>query len=241
LDYLVFTGMNGDGTAAASNLSCNEWTSNSNDDATMFGSALEGPARWAGAGALACNEPSRLLCMQRTFTNPITTPMMPATGTFKRMFLSKQVFVPGGGIAAADAICDSVSEKPDGVGTYKAWLSTTTTHASDLLQSNVLYVTPDLQPIGTGEALNTVEELQTGIWQHGDGTFTTAAEYAWTGANRPTDLGTVATTCDNWTSNSASATGIHGRALSAQGLIYWEWLLGEPCNVATRRIYCVEQ
>jgi len=227
-----------DGTIYVGN--CYGWTSNSDSFGT--GSVLGGPESWTYFGPTPCNstEIFRLFCFQKTITTPgIVDVPATATGTVKRIFLSREKFFPGAGIDAAHAHCNSITEKPDGAGTYKALLATTTTAAAALLTPTTSYATPDLQLIGSGAQIASGGALETGIWQFGDRTFHHIgggfAAFAWTGSHNMNEPGTKGTTCEDWLTSTSNA--IVGDFQTTVG--WWDTRFAD-CSSA-QHLYCIEQ
>ncbi len=130
------------------------------------------------------------------------------------------------------------------VGTVKALLAYTTAPAASLVDSAATYVRPDGQIVGTGAELlaggAAAGLLQSGIWQSGDGTYRSGVGRAWTGQTTLTQLGTAATTCNDWTSNStAGTTPIAGLYLTADA--NWWSFDTRLCSDTGSRLYCIEQ
>ncbi len=83
-------------------LDCNGWTSD--DDASLahvaWGSAMAGPT-WDGGNVESCGEAMGLICLGDDSDDEVE--LSPAAG--RLVFLSEATFAPGGGVAAADELC----------------------------------------------------------------------------------------------------------------------------------------
>lgn len=164
--------------------------------------------------------------------------MTPAGGA-RTVFLSTGTNGLFGGLAGADAICQSNAQSAGlPVGTYRAWLSDGTNSPATRLDPNVgPYELPD----GTMVALNFADLL--------DGTLaapinvtatgtTGVSSFVWTGTlenGLPVPTSPGAGDCDNW--SNASTTGQTGRsALTGAG---WSSTDQTGCTVLTR-LYCFQ-
>lgn len=223
----IMTGTNADGTTSAS--TCTNWTVNSGALATT-GISAGGPGAWTARQQMQCSQgPFRIYCVQKTMNAALT----PQLASGKLVFLTNTTLLPGAG-QTPDQLCDA--EKPPGVGTVRALVARTTFPASAWLNPAALYVRLDGQIVGTGAELITLSNLRSGIWQAGDGLYPPLA-FVWTGAVNLTDLGTIASTCNNWT--VSAGTGEVGFSSTAQAPEWWSSTT-RGCNEASR-IYCVEQ
>jgi hypothetical protein len=61
----------------------------------------------------------------------------------------------------------------------------------------------------------------------------------WTGANDPNSAGTMASTCNGWTSNSLSDSGHQGFEGGASP--QWFNYMDAPCNYASGSVLCFER
>ncbi len=226
------TGMNLSGTTSLS--TCLDWSSIDSNDFFSRGTHRTGPG-FTFVGSVRCDSPvARVFCWMNTQTTPIVPP--PKNG--KVLYLTDTHLAIG--VDDPDGKCEV--DKPAGTGTVKALLATTTVAASTHLDDNTTYVRPDGYVIGTGAQLVTVAQapsaldpwLDSGVWQLGNGSYLTGT--AWTGQENIDDLGTVASTCNDWT--DTGGTGHRGIA----GAIEVGWWNVDPiaCS-ANGRIYCAEQ
>jgi hypothetical protein len=221
----AFTGSNADGSLNPNN--CASWTVDTGDSAT-YGSSDGGPQGWVSGLSASCENPVHLLCMGKT---RITT-VAPVVAAGKKIWQSTSLYMVGA-TQTPSAKCQA--ERPAGVTTGVALLSTSTTAASAVLTSSAVYVRPDGTRVGTGAAIAAGDELESGVWQLADGTYSKSE--VWSGSTAPADKGTIASTCNNWTDSSAAAMGRVG--WSAFDSKTWFSDTTEACRLGFP-IYCVE-
>jgi hypothetical protein len=78
--------------------------------------------------------------------------------------------------------------------------------------------------------------MRTGIWQHGDGSFGNGGESVYTGSPSVSQSGTLASTCQGWTSAASSV------AISGQGMLGLTWWNAQAINCSQpANTYCIEQ
>jgi hypothetical protein len=114
--------------------------------------------------------------------------------------VSKSSFHPGSGIDAANQLC--AQEKPNGVGQVKAALGTSVQPWPTLFAPEQSYVRVDGAFVSTGRDLSIRDQLATGIWQNGDGTYLVAQDpltQFW--------AGDCPRCCNNWLSSDPKDTG----------------------------------
>ncbi|MBZ0238635.1 MAG: hypothetical protein K8M05_40365 [Deltaproteobacteria bacterium] len=223
-------------TLRASPNNCMNWTDGSPNPGATVGRPDRGPGDFTYSGfGMACHVPTRLVCFMVNQTTPVVQPPSPG----KRIWLS-QPFVPGGGVAAADALCNSA--KPAGVGPSRALLATTTRAAADLIAPEQLYVRHDGPAIGTGADIIAASRnerlLHTGIWLSAF-VYVADRRYAWTGATGPlTAPGDDASTCQDWTSTAGQGVGGELHAINAS---FWRPSeLRQDCSEHLP-VYCIEE
>ena len=133
----------------------------------------------------------------------------------------------------------------DGIaGTFKALLASTTVTAAanaGIADTNTYYRI-DGAKIGTGLELK-AHTLQSGFWQYPDQTFPLPGGspdlgWVWSGAPNVTTLGTVTSSCNNWTDSAGTIR--LGRPHTAGGNFFDS--AGESANCGvTWGLYCVQQ
>jgi len=174
---------------------------------------------------------------------PTETGGVCATGACKRVFVSSSSPAATGafgGLAAADAFCQSAANTKQLGGSWKAWLSTSSTSASSrLLHATVPYRLLDgatvaanwvgLTSGGLSHAINVTEAgvvLPSGtILEVWTGT-TTAGAYS-------------GDTCNGWTDGSATPTAEVG--LTSESGAGWTAKYRQFCDRTNIRLYCFEQ
>ncbi|MCP5513617.1 MAG: DUF1554 domain-containing protein [Leptospiraceae bacterium] len=189
--------------------------------------------------AIACTagESSEIVTATYTLPSPITCEKC-------RMFFTNERYDGNlGGVAGADAKCQSASNKPAS-GTYKAFIvdgtnrvscsSTscfergTSEHVDWVIKPNTEYIRPDGTLITKSSPVGL---LPNSILINN---ISATSSSGWTGL---TFLGDVFTqyTCNNWTSNSSNLRG----AMNRESSIHYSNII--DCSYAYNRILCVEQ
>jgi hypothetical protein len=243
-DGFVWTGTTNSGTIV-SGKACQDWTSNSSMDSGETGIFDGGPAFWsddAGAAVNCANtSQARLYCFDTSHTNPLVIP--PVDGRIA--FISKFDFDPSTGVSGADAECQSEATTAGfaSPNTFLALISTTTASAAtrfDLSMGSKPFVRPDGVKIADAPTIATGGVLDSGIWQYSDGTYFTNPGRnltAWIGSTAPNVNGTLAQTCNDWSSKSSTDTGLFGSAITVSG---W-WAAGSNHCSSGSSVYCLNQ
>lgn len=153
----------------------------------------------------------------------------------KLVFIT-QGTLPGnfGGLSVADALCQSEANTTGLPGTFKAWVSNTSSSVASRFTHGGPY------ELVTGERVaDDWAALTDGSIDHAidrDATGASVSAFVWTGTL--TD-GSIATEhCNNWTSATATVFGIIGDSSRIDG--YWTGGAGDPCSLF-RAVYCFEQ
>src|SRR5262249_56719028 len=126
LESVVHTATTSDGTRHPNGTTCNDYTvadSQSIEQGLSSGVA----SLFTTFGSSTCSSPGRLYCFGINNLASVTVTPPPA---FRRAFMTKNPFTPGGGIAAADSLCAMEASNAGLPGTYKALLATTTASAA---------------------------------------------------------------------------------------------------------------
>lgn len=228
-DKFVITGTSFDGTVSPS--TCVNWTNTAGSFSA--GRTTGGPGYWTQLNFVSCSQSSlHIYCFQKTITRMLTPLRTPG----KVAYLTNSKFTPGGGLVAANQLCES--SKPAGTGPVRALLATPSTSAVSALHPFNTYVRVDGQLIGTVAQLANATLLHSGIWQAGNGTYV-PFEAAWTGSAAFALVGTQVQTCNNWTSMN-SGPAIAGLPGATQVPAWWSFNFNQNCSTPLR-LYCVEQ
>ena len=137
-----------------------------------------------------------------------------------------------GGLAGADAICQARATAASLGGTWRAWLSTSTTNASTRVGSGPWHRVGDFTKVADDIADLTDGTLDAQINRNESGAIV-ATSVVFTGT---TTAGNVtANTCNNWTSTAGQG----GRGSSGATGATWTQNNSENC-ANSRRLYCFE-
>jgi len=231
--YWVATGTTSNGTA--STLTCADYTMASaslqTGKSTAAGFGFSQDAIYTGCMT------SRLYCFGVDRTVPVSAPSLPITG--RRAFVSSSLWTPGGGIAAADALCQTDATANNIPGMFQALLATAASSPISRFSTTGLpWVRLDGLPI----AATAVDFASTNLLEpldlSADGSYLAGA-LVWTGTTAVDQAaGSSMATCSDWTTNSMGKLSIVGRSEYAD----IAWMGGAPtqgCNTSAR-LYCLE-
>jgi hypothetical protein len=228
---------------------CSEWTS---DDASLeaaLGSAFDGYGD-VQVGSWDCGEPLRLICLE---SGRDGTPLQRSKPPSARIAFETSAL--GGGdfsawpdangatsIAAADNICRAAAGRAmlPLAGTYKAWLSTSTTDAIERFENDgAWYRTDGVRAISSLDALAS-GRIEAPLQFEETGRVDFFPGSAWTGTLADGTLD-MTHTCEDWTNGTDDAFGSTGTDLTVNG----EWThFGAPfsafgCGTVNAHIYCL--
>ena len=226
----------GDSGSTSSN--CNNWTSSSGSDFFSTGDPTGGWSAWIGlTSGESCNGQFRIYCLGKDFTSPLT--FTKATG--RVAFASTNSFVPSGGLAAADAQCQADAAAAALSGTFRAMLATSTASmASRFSTTGAPWVRVDGIPLvaAATDMFAANGRLIAALDLTSAGTF--LLNYGgWSGSTSPQTPGTLATTCNDWTSTSGN--GIGGRVQWTDFASMQAFDNPEACSNPSTHLYCLQQ
>ena len=221
---------------------CGDYTSTSGMIAT--GTTAGQSGMFSTFGGNSCNTPTRMYCLgiDRAAVAQIVPP--PAQ---RRVFVTTAPWTPGGGLASADALCQSEASGAGLPGTYRALLATKTASAASRFNaSGPPWGRVDgalLASTGPATFGGSFWDTSPGVSANGSQIFGNFA--VWGGAANPTVIGTAGSTCSsaagNWDLTSAAGTGTGGRA-------GYSWIQGffgsdtnNACNATHIRLTCFQQ
>ncbi len=233
----VLTNTAADGTlATTANTCCANYTSTTSSDAALGGSSSAGETLFTAYFGLQCNEPANLYCFEVGRTTPVTA--TPTAG--RRAFVSDEFFVSGGGITAADAICASEASAAGLSGTYLAALATITSSVQSRFEtSGAPWVRADGLPLAsTAQALFSGAMMDTPPVVNASGTKWYEST-AWNGALSWTSTGTMASTCNNYTSTSGSGQDLIWISNTNPSLIFDSDSF--LCSSSSLRLLCLQE
>ncbi len=241
----VWTGSDADGTGVTGSdaaTRCRQWSSSAGTDSGRTGSTTAVNNTWTnggGAGNVACDQPRRLYCVES---------QLKCGNGSKCVFLYDQrVGANLGGLAGADALCQSAADASSNVaaGTYKAWLSTETVDAGDrLTHASVPYILPNGNRVADDWADLTDGTLDRAICntQFGMNAASSPCFYynVWTATDTAGNFAGDGS-CNGWTSATVEA----GHAMvgneSATGSNWSQAGNGDCRDPEAFKLYCFQQ
>ncbi len=239
-DDLVATGTSGDGSLAAGS-NCSDWTSSSLQDKVAVGYSAAG-MQWANAGySVSCQLPKRIYC----FGIDRTVVVSPQKAQGRFAFLSLGTIDGAWGVMPADGHCKSEANSAQLPGTYKALLATTTASAASRFNygnGTLPWVRPDGIPLAataadlmTGKLLAALEVTSGGFQLPLFLTGGAATGVPW---GNPLQPGSLAETCQNWTSKASADLLVVGNASRSTDSFLHE--VFSSCD-SQRHVYCLQE
>ncbi len=239
-DQNVWTGTTDSGTINGS-VTCGDWTIGTGASFGELGESVGGAGAWSDdAEETSCNVSAHFYCFDVSHVTALT--VTPASGRIA--FVSKESFSTRLGLSGADTLCqnEATAGSLSNPTQFLAMLSTSTASAASRFDWSAMsppYVRPDGIEIADAPTIAAGSTLDSGIWQHADGTYVTEfAAAVWTGSSSPTVIGTLATTCQDWTSPGGADTG--SQAVSNVTDAWWNTNSTTSCGVP-HAIFCLEQ
>jgi hypothetical protein len=229
-DTLIWTGSDTTSGWHSSWGTCEEWTSDAGDAAQGWGQQAEGFSTHGGAN---CASLRRLACLGTDrFESVVAAP----TPGARLAFVSSQSLIPGGGLAAADAICQQDADDAGFDGSFRALLATSTASAlSRFNTTGAPWARPDGAMIVTRAEDLAGAELLTAITRRAEGAPVLGFN-AWATA----DIDVPATsTCGDWTTTSGTgSTGSIGDTLAARAFGVSQ---NVACSFSAAYLYCLQE
>jgi hypothetical protein len=160
----------------------------------------------------------------------------------RRIFVTSTVHTGNlGGLAGADAICQTRANAGGLTGTYRAWLSSGASAATNRIHhyGGVYFRIGVNGPMRVAsnwaDLANGLDNVAIATDEFGVSAGSSA--YAWTGTNADGTVDTSTTRCSDWTSADGNQTGLRG--WTSAGVSDWTSNGSAACS-ASLRLYCVE-
>jgi hypothetical protein len=184
------TGTTGDGMVA---MNCVDLSDGTSQQRMSWGSTGGVFQTWLSYGSAFCSTTLPLYCFGTRYNMRLA--FQPSTG--RRAFVAP--WQAGGGLADADARCQSDAGAAGLTGTYRAWLATSTASPSSRFDPNgPNWVRVDGLPVALSPQDLLAGNLATTISLSATGEPVSGMAYF--GTMDPTVPGTLASTCDDWIS-----------------------------------------
>ena len=218
--------------------SCSSWTSSDRQSMGEYGTSDGMGYVFRDFGSLSCRELARLYCFG--VDNNARVKVAPTVGRIA--FLTRESWVSGGGVAAADQLCQNEATQAGLSGTFKAMLATDGASAESRFNLDGFpWVRPDGVVIAaTGAELFRSDYIDSAIYQSADGLSYYANYGVWTGAIDPTTAGTSDTTCKNWTDSGDENTAISGRSGFTAQKKFFAFDSDKQCSATAIHLYCLQ-
>jgi hypothetical protein len=238
----VWTATLSDGTSDPRLGSCSSWQVSTLNEVGETGWSDSTMTLFTDMGLISCSDTARLYCFG--IDNNVQVTVAPMTGRIA--FLTKSVWIPGGGVASADQKCTNEAQQAGLSGTFKALLATEGASAASRFDvGGQTWVRRDGVAIAaTPTVLFSGDFLNSPINQSADGLEYFGNNGVWSGATDPATAGTSETTCNNWASSSGANTGVGGRAASTAQQRFFAFESGvnsNACNASWLHLYCLQE
>ena len=164
---------------------CGDWLIGTGVSFGELGESTGGAGAWSDdASETSCNAPAHLYCFDTSQVSALT--VTPAPGASHSC--PKGSFATSQGVSGADTLCQNEASAAGLANptTFLALLSTSTAPAAsrfDMSAMSAPYVRPDGIEIADAPTIAAGSTLDSGIWQHADGSYVTEfAAATWTGS-----------------------------------------------------------
>jgi hypothetical protein len=243
--YAVLTGTNGDGTPMAGG-TCGDWTSTTGSG--YYGNATETTESWSFEFILAgdsCGTASSSIYCFENDAGMAAVPAPVAPANARHAFVSKTAWTPGGGVAAADTLCqtDAISAALANAANYRALLATTVAATDPTrisLTGQPWYRLDGAQLVATAADLAAPagDKMLTSLNLSSAGQYVTHFA-AWTGSGVAPSSTAMTLNCSNWTSSSATALAWWG-LINGSSPVWWAGNNSQTCATPVS-VYCFER
>jgi len=218
---------------------CGDFTSNVYDSKSlMAGLPSLASAMFTCQTSMSCAEQGRLYCFGIDRQAQIA--VIPANGRYA--FTTNAGWIPGGGIASADTLCQSEAATANLPGNYHALLAQSTASAASRFATNGLpWIRTDGIPITqTASAFFSTSLFDAPPSVGADKSSYWGNSLVWSGAPTPTTSGAAVVNCNDWTSASASLLGEAGSIHQSVTDRFFNGYGGVSCNIFYGHLLCLQ-
>ena len=218
---------------------CNAWTAADPGLTTHTSTMNVGNGLLNTQSTSTCDAMHGLLCVE--IGRDVAVGPVPPAGATRIAFLTTAPWASGGGRADADARCAGDAAAAGFPGTYLAALATTTsTIASRFDLNGPPWIRPDGQLIAPTAAGVFSDPIHVAAIDIGTDQLNASVFHHYTGARSPFDVGTAATTCDDWTSTASAQSGWIGYSTQTRNDLIWGYT-PEPCDLVDKDLICLQE
>jgi hypothetical protein len=158
--------------------------------------------------AAVCNGGAHLLCLGVDHAIAVMPPGPPSSASFRRAFVTTGTWLPGGGLASADAMCQNEANANNLGSTFQAMLATDTTAPLSRFAPGLPWARLDGVAIADSyTSLGTLPYRQP-INLTAAGSYLSGAT-VWSGTSSFTGTSS-GNTCTSWTASGANRRGVSG-------------------------------
>jgi hypothetical protein len=234
----VFTATEASGKRAEGSwTTCADWTSSADDGGKyhLVGSANSNSSQLTTYGGALCNQYSQLLCFGVDRTAFVAPDPLPG----RRAFVTEATWIPGGGLVAADALCQKEATDAGLTGTFKALLSPTgATAASRFTGTEPWYRMDGLALAPSASTFFSTSSLDVAPNMTAKGEYITG--FHWAGGENPTTNGTDELNCKDWKSTLTTDVSAMGYdSITFMGLFFGTYTARWKCN-GSAHLVCLQ-
>jgi len=222
----VYTGAQADG--GTSSFDCNGWTDGTNGRNAWSGSSHSSGGAFTAHTVDDCTNPQPIYCLGSQNVSSARAPQMPV----RRAFVTPTRFLANGGLSGADALC--AASKGTLPGTFRALLATTSASAASRFDGGLPWARVDDVPLTDAAGDMFTSPWNTGMSLDSSGVAVPPGTRVWVGATGFTALGTVSTTCNNWSA-------LMGFGFSRDAHARITITAGSSCGASGVHLICLEE
>ncbi|MBM4776852.1 MAG: hypothetical protein GQE15_04040 [Archangiaceae bacterium] len=197
----AFTSTLAEGTLNTGASTCSDWTSSVGQTPAGAGLTSLSTTGWTAGASAPCGSQQRLYCFG---VDAPASVKVPAPAQFRRAFVTDSPWMPGGGIASADALCNAEASSAGLPGTYLALLtplgvsaaSRFNTMGAPWVRVDNVSLSPTANSFFT-DPFWTATLNVTPLRSYGTAT-------TWSGSTNLLFQGAPSNTCQDWTSGSVN-------------------------------------
>jgi hypothetical protein len=217
--------------------SCSDYMSTSGN-VTIGLTATQGQM-FSANSTITCATASRLYCLGIDRAAVVQVIAPPAR---RIAFVTTSTWTPGGGIPSADTLCQTEAAGAGLMGSYRALLATSGASAASRFNTSG---SPWGRVDGAMLTATASATFSATFWDTSPAVTADGSQYlgnvaVWGGALSLAAAGTMATTCNNWTS-SAGMAGIGGRSGYSWVQGFFALDIANSCNATFIRLACFQQ
>lgn len=223
---------------------CSDWQDDPPGQSVSAGTASANSGMFTAFYSIGCQQSARIYCFgidRKAVTSPANQPV-------RRAFTTQATWVPGGGLASADALCASEAAAALLPGSFKALLATKADSAISRFDTSAgtrPWARPD-NTLLSDRASDLTDASLAALLASPNTNAANNVSYGnyaiWTGSsNLATAAGSQDFTCNDWTSSSNARTGYGGRIGDTRMPQFFWFVDVNPCDAGHVKLVCLQE